>query len=141
MISLPASMRSVSPRSDLMSNHRLQIVLVFSRAAPKQIACRPIHHECRVSPNHSAPIAPLPERNLPLNTQELTEEISHIETAMTRLDDRRSALVHRLTEASTQSDSPHKILHFPGRVLVRRSPRGAAADWPRGSKVAPTDKA
>ena len=79
--------------------------------------------------------APLPERILQLNTKELTEEIFQIEAAMALLDARRSALVHRVVGLASRDPTAPKILHFPGRIRVRRTPRESADEWPPGLGV------
>lgn len=68
-----------------------------------------------------------------MNNRELNAAIEKIDRAMTLLDDRRSALVHRLVGASSRDPAAPKILHFPSRVRVRRPPRESADEWPPGS--------
>jgi hypothetical protein len=71
----------------------------------------------------------------------LTEELEIIDQTMAELDDRRTTIINRLADSSDRHNLPSNVLQFPGRVSVRRSPRGAAVDWPLGSKAVPTDKA
>jgi hypothetical protein len=71
----------------------------------------------------------------------LTEELEIIDQTMAELDDRRVVIVRRIVDATERHDLLTNVLQFPGRISVRRSPCDAGADWPGGSKVAPTDKA
>jgi hypothetical protein len=67
-----------------------------------------------------------------MTMKSLTEELEIIDQTMAELDDRRAAIINRMADSSDRHNLPSNVLQFPGRVTVRRSPKGSSGDWPPG---------
>jgi hypothetical protein len=66
-----------------------------------------------------------------MTVKSLSEQVREIDQAMCELDDRRSALVHRMSISPAGGRGACNILQFPSSVLVRRAPRGSVASAAR----------
>jgi hypothetical protein len=133
-----ASIGFIPARSNphLQSSFPFLLVSFSSRAESRRLRFdrsrvpRPPNHRClpiRRRRNQKGPLR--------LNNRELNAEIEKIDRAMALLDDERTALVHRLIEIRSRDPTAPKVLHFPGRISVRRLPRESADEWPPGPEA------
>ena len=68
-----------------------------------------------------------------MNSKKMHHELEMIDGAIGELEERRTELINRI-DNSNSTERGSKVLQFPSRVTVKRSPRGSATDWPRGLK-------
>lgn len=55
-----------------------------------------------------------------MTTKNLNEQLDRIDQAMANLDDRRSALIHRISNSASRNHNSSKVIEFPTRITVRR---------------------
>ena len=55
-----------------------------------------------------------------MTTKNLNEQLDEIDQEMATLDDRRTALIRRISNSTLRRRDSSKILESPGRVTVRR---------------------
>ncbi len=67
-----------------------------------------------------------------MSTRSLQLELTRIDQAFKRLEERRSAVLRRLEISSSRERSPTNLLSFPGPTGITVT-RTTSGDWPRGT--------
>jgi hypothetical protein len=74
-----------------------------------------------------------------MNNKKMHDQLEMLDEAIAELEGCRTELINRMSSSSCDHGLA-KILHFPGSVSVRRSPRGSTTRWPKGSEAKPPGK-
>jgi len=63
----------------------------------------------------------------------LHQELERIDLALEKLEQRRTALIHRMCNVVSPKSGSARILYFPNHIAIaeRETPANCAVDWPR----------
>ena len=59
-----------------------------------------------------------PKRKTSTTLRQLKSDLAVLDSALSELEERRTAIIHRIGRFSSSGSRPHGILHFPGALTV-----------------------
>jgi hypothetical protein len=75
-----------------------------------------------------------------MSSKNMNHELEMIDGAIAELEDRRTELIHQIDNINSRKRGSSRVLQFPSRVTVRRSPRDSDDDWPKRLNAKSPDK-